>query len=94
MIAPRAIAALAASLGLACVMSGCNGDSQVEVSVNNRNGGIVGTKSSSQELTLNQGVKLLQDIRKNPDRMKTLTPPERRFLAKTLAQDARDAERR
>lgn len=80
------IAALAA---LVPAMSGCNGDDQVTVSLNNGgNGATITGNRAAKELTLAQGQKLLIEIGKDPKRLDKLTPEEKRFLQKALAAKA------
>lgn len=75
-----AAAAVSAALcGCAGGGSGTSGQSQ---------GGLFGLfapkTDPNKELTVDQGHKLLIEIRKDPGRMDKLTPAERRFLAKAV----------
>ncbi|MCC6322097.1 MAG: hypothetical protein IT438_11760 [Phycisphaerales bacterium] len=66
-------------------LGGCSGDggSSGGAHVGAPHGGIFGTRRSpNAELTPDEGRKLLLEIQKDPKRMKKLTPPERRYLAK------------
>lgn len=74
-----AAAALAAAAGCAGGKSGSSSQSQ---------GGLFGLfapkADPNRELTVDEGHKLLVEIRKDPKRMDKLTPAERRFLAKSV----------
>lgn len=76
-------------------LTGCNSDSSGSVSINNATSaqqqGIRANGRVDPELTADQGAKLLADIRKDPKRLDTLTPQEKRFLAKSLGKDWKDA---
>ena len=78
------------------VLTGCNSDSSGSVSINNATSaqqqGIRANGRVAPELTADQGAKLLADIRKDPKRLDTLTPQEKRFLAKSLGKDWKDAQ--
>lgn len=78
-----------ALLATSLLLTACNGGGSTNITLNNGgSGGIFGASSaSSTELTPTEGRKLLLEIRKHPDKMKQLTPPERRFLAKSTVTD-------
>lgn len=84
-VLPAAAALTAGALsGCAGGNSGVSGQSQ---------GGLFGLfapkADPNRELTVDEGHKLLVEIRKNPKRMDTLTPAERRFLAKSVVASDR-----
>lgn len=74
-------------------LSGCSGGGSG--SGQQSQGGLFGMfapkRDPNRELTVDEGHKLLLEIRKNPKRMETLTPAERRFLAKGVV--ARESSR-
>lgn len=75
-------------------LSGCSGGGSG--SRQQAQGGLFGLFAPkvdpNRELTVDEGHKLLLEIRKNPKRMEKLTPAERRFLAKGVVarETARD----
>lgn len=82
------------ALALPVALAGCSGGGSG--SQQQAQGGLFGLfapkTDPNQELTVDQGHKLLLEIRKNPKRMEKLTPAERRFLAKGVVarETARD----
>ena len=86
------LAALLAAALLAG-LSGCSGGGSG--SGQQSQGGLFGMfatqRDPNRELTVDEGHKLLLEIRKNPKRMEKLTPAERRFLAKGVvaSEDSR-----
>lgn len=86
-------------LGLICLgLPGCNSDSSGSVSINNATSaqqyGIRANGRVDPELTADEGAKLLVDIRKDPKRLDSLTPQEKRFLAKSLGKDGKNGQSR
>ncbi len=85
---PISLLLLAAAAGLAA----CNDDDTVEIHIN---GGATkarivankGPNTPTGPLTVAEQKKLLKAIRKNPDRIRTLTNRERRWLAGAAVSD-------
>lgn len=83
-------------VGFALALSACGNDSG-SVSINNgTSSGSVAAPNAAQsvaaELTNKQGLALLKELQTKPNRSKTLTPAELRFLAKVqLAEKERKA---
>ncbi|MBX3403188.1 MAG: hypothetical protein KF699_07235 [Phycisphaeraceae bacterium] len=75
-----------AAAGMLAALSGCAGGGSG--TSGQSQGGLFGLFASktdpNKDLTVDQGHKLLLEIRKDPKRMDKLTPAERRFLAKAV----------
>lgn len=77
----------AAALVFAASLAGCSGGGSGSQQQSSSSGGFFGLfakKDPNADLTLEEGQKLLVEIRKDPNRMQKLTPGERRFLAKAV----------
>jgi hypothetical protein len=80
-----------AAAAMLAALSGCAGGGSG--SQQQSQGGFFGLfapkKDPNKELTVDEGHKLLVEIRKDPKRMDKLTPAERRFLAKAVVASDR-----
>lgn len=78
-------ACLVASIGAG--VAGCSGGGSGSQQQTSSGGffGLFARKDPNADLTLEEGQKLLAEIRKDPKRMEKLTPGEKRFLAKAAA---------
>lgn len=83
---PR-LAALGLALCALAQLAACNGDGSISLFGDPPPSAAGGNTAAANDLTPEQGRKLLLDIRKNPKRMDKLTAPEKRFLAKTVLAD-------
>jgi hypothetical protein len=74
----------AAALVGAFFLAGCSGGGSGTQQQSSSGGffGLFAKKDPNADLTLEEGKKLLAEIRKDPNRMQKLTPGEKRFLAK------------
>lgn len=68
-------------------LAGCSGGGSGTQQQTSSGGffGLFARKDPNADLTLEEGQKLLAEIRKDPKRMEKLTPGEKRFLAKAAA---------
>jgi hypothetical protein len=86
-------------LTAACLLVGCgSGSSSGASSAASSNQGFTffglfrNDNKPAPELTVAEGTKLLKDIRKDPGRLETLSPQEKRFVAKAVLAGEKDED--